>query len=155
MAQFIPCNFLRREWRIIFGDSWRQKVVSVFKFGRRKSNFFWPKITKIGRFWVPKNGTLDAQIRKRTPLFVANYPQKWWNRHLFHMFLLNMFFWQPFPSIYWYIDQRILNILNILDVRPQYVSLLLSNCGTSQYPRFARSTNTSPQQPHACNSELR
>ena len=38
--------------------------------------FFWPKITKIGRFRVPKNGTLDAQIQKRTPLFVAKYPQK-------------------------------------------------------------------------------
>ena len=47
--------------------------------------FFWPKITKFGRFRVPKNGNLDAQIRKRTPLFVANYPQKWWNRHLFHI----------------------------------------------------------------------
>ena len=32
-----------------------------------------------------KNGTPDAQIQKRRPLFVANYPQKWWNRFLFHM----------------------------------------------------------------------
>ena len=32
-----------------------------------------------------KKGTSDAQIQKRRPLFVANYPQKWWNRLLFHM----------------------------------------------------------------------
>ena len=40
----------------IIGDRWRQKVVSVFKFGRQKSNFFAPKITKIGCFLVPKMG---------------------------------------------------------------------------------------------------
>ena len=38
---------------------------------------FWP-VTENGRFWVQKNGTWDAQIQKRRPLFVANYPQKWW-----------------------------------------------------------------------------
>ena len=75
----------RSVYSTIFGDSWRQKVVSLFKFGRQKSIFFAPKITKIGCFRVPKNGTLDAKIQKRTPLFVANYPLKWWNRHLFHM----------------------------------------------------------------------
>ena len=37
-----------------------------------------PKITENGRFRVQKNGTSDAQIQKRRPLFVANYPQKWW-----------------------------------------------------------------------------
>ena len=40
----------------IIGDRWRQKVVSVFKYGRQKSNFFAPKITKIGCFLVPKMG---------------------------------------------------------------------------------------------------
>ena len=34
---------------------------------------------------MQKNGTSDAQIRKRGPLFVANYPQNWWFRLLFHM----------------------------------------------------------------------
>ena len=34
---------------------------------------------------MQKNGTLDAQIQKRRPHFVANYPQKWWKRLLFHM----------------------------------------------------------------------
>ena len=63
---------------MVFRVSWQQKVVSVFKFGRPKSNFFLPKITKIGRFQVPK-------ILKQRPLFVANYPQIWWNRLLFHM----------------------------------------------------------------------
>ena len=43
-----------------------------------------PQITENGRFRVQKNGTWDAQIQKRRPLFVANYPQKWWNRLLFH-----------------------------------------------------------------------
>ena len=41
-----------------------------------QSPFFAPKITENGRFQVQKNGTLDAQIQKRRPLFVANYPQK-------------------------------------------------------------------------------
>ena len=39
-----------------------------------KIPFFAPKITENGRFRVQKNGTSDAQIQKRTPLFVANYP---------------------------------------------------------------------------------
>ena len=39
------------------------------------SPVFWPQIAKIGRFRVPKNGTQDAQIKKRRPLFVANYPK--------------------------------------------------------------------------------
>ena len=42
-------------------------------------------ITENGRFRVQKNGTSDAQIQKRRPFFVANYPQKWWNRLSFHM----------------------------------------------------------------------
>ena len=33
------------------------------------------KITENGRFRVQKNGTSDAQIQKRGPLFVANYPE--------------------------------------------------------------------------------
>ena len=31
-----------------------------------------------------KNGTWDAQIKNRRPLFVATYPQKCWNRLLSH-----------------------------------------------------------------------
>ena len=50
-------------------------IVPIAKFGRLKSNFFAPKITKNGRFKVPENGTLDAQIRKWRPLFVANNPK--------------------------------------------------------------------------------
>ena len=49
-------------YSIISGDSWQQKVVSIFKFGRWKSNFFAPQITKIGNFlaqkiglWTPKS----------------------------------------------------------------------------------------------------
>ena len=92
-AIFKICPKFARKWyscetsvySIVFGDSWWRKVVSVFKFGRPKSNFFAPQITKIVRFQVQKNGTLGAQIRKRRPLFVANYSQKWWNRHLLHM----------------------------------------------------------------------
>ena len=45
--------------------------------------FLHPKSLKMA-VWVQKNGTLDAQIKKRRPLFVTNYPQKWWNRLLFH-----------------------------------------------------------------------
>ena len=47
----------------------------VFGFKRPKSNFFAPKITANGCFRVKKNGTSYAQIQKRRPLFVANYPQ--------------------------------------------------------------------------------
>ena len=65
---------------IIGGKKW-----SLFSNLGVRSPIFWPKITKIGRFRVPKNGTLNAQIQKRTPLFVANYAQKRWIRHLFHM----------------------------------------------------------------------
>ena len=43
------------------------------------------EITENGRFWVQKKGSSDARIKKRTPLFVVNYTQKWWMRHLFHM----------------------------------------------------------------------
>ena len=47
-----------------------------FQIWASEVQFFAPKITEIGRFQVTKNGTLDAQIQKRRPLFVANYPQK-------------------------------------------------------------------------------
>ena len=88
-AIFKICPKLARKWyscetkvySTIFGDSWRQKVVSVFGFGHPKSHFFAPKITENGRFRVQKNGTWDAQIKKQRPLFVANYPQNWWNRN--------------------------------------------------------------------------
>ena len=65
--------------------SWRQKVVPVFGFRRLKPHFFAPKITENGRFRVQKNGTSDAQIQIWRPLFVANNPQKWWFRLLFHL----------------------------------------------------------------------
>ena len=39
----------------------------------------------LGEDDYQKNGSSDAQIKKRTPLFVVNYTQKWWMRHLFHM----------------------------------------------------------------------
>ena len=38
-----------------------------------------PKLLKMAVFGQ-KNGTSDAQIQKRRPLFVANYPQIWCNR---------------------------------------------------------------------------
>ena len=91
-AIFKICPKLARKWyscetkvySTIFGDSWRQKVVSVFWFGHPKSHFFATENGHFQWFWVQKNGTWDAQIQKRRPLFVANYPQKWWNRLLFH-----------------------------------------------------------------------
>ena len=92
-AIFKICPKLARKWyscetrvySTIFGDSWRQKVVSVFWFGHPKSHFFAPENDHFQWFWVQKNGTLDAQIQKQRPLFVVNYPQIWWNRLLFHM----------------------------------------------------------------------
>ena len=65
-AIFKICPKLARKWyscetrvySTIFGDSWRQKVVSVFGFGHPKSHFFAPKITENGRFWVQKNWTV-------------------------------------------------------------------------------------------------
>ena len=66
-----------------WGDSSWQIVVSVFGIGRSKSHFLHPK-TAIFSDLGCKKGTLDAPIQKRIPLFVANYPQKWWYRHLFH-----------------------------------------------------------------------
>ena len=47
--------------------------------------FLHPKSMKIAVFGCKKNGSSDASIKKRTPLFVVNYTQKWWMRHLFHM----------------------------------------------------------------------
>ena len=51
-------------------------IVPIAKFGRLKSNFFAPKITKIGRFQVQKNGTLDSQNRKQRPLFCCQLSPK-------------------------------------------------------------------------------
>ena len=36
---------------------------------------------ECARFQVPKNGTLGDQIQKQIPLFHANIPEKWWNKH--------------------------------------------------------------------------
>ena len=36
---------------------------------------------------VPKNGISDHVTKKRRPLFVANYPPKWWITCLFHAFI--------------------------------------------------------------------
>ena len=78
------------KWRILCCEPAFEILLSLCirspntKFGCLKSHLFAPKITENGRFWVKKNGTSDAQIQKRRPLFVANYPQKWWNRLLFH-----------------------------------------------------------------------
>ena len=41
---------------------------------------------KSARFQVPKNGTSGAETKRRRPLFNANYPPKWWGRHLVHEF---------------------------------------------------------------------
>ena len=56
-----------------FGYSWRQKVVSVFLFGRPQTQFFAPRNGHFQLFWVPKIGSSDTRIKKRTPLFVVNY----------------------------------------------------------------------------------
>ena len=39
---------------------------------------------KSARFHVPKNGTSDAETKKRTPLFNANIPSKWCVAGLFY-----------------------------------------------------------------------
>ena len=62
-----------------FGGSQRQKVVSVFGFRRPKSHVFASQITVNGRFRVKKMGLPMPRSKNRRPLFVANYPQKWWN----------------------------------------------------------------------------
>ena len=61
-------------------------MVSVFGFGRSKSHFRAPENAKSAHFQVPENGTSSARIQKRRPLFHANIPPKWWNRHLFYAF---------------------------------------------------------------------
>ena len=47
-----------------FWASWRQKVVSVFGFGRPKTHCFAPQITENGRFSVQKNGTINKVSAK-------------------------------------------------------------------------------------------
>ena len=67
-AIFKICPKLARKWyscetkgySTIFGDSWRQKVVSVFGFGHPKSHLFAPKNGHFQWFWVQKNGTFLA-----------------------------------------------------------------------------------------------
>ena len=60
---------------------------------RRKSSIFctrkWPFSVILGA----KNGTWDDQIQKRRPLFVANFPQKWWNRLFFTRISFSGKFW--------------------------------------------------------------
>ena len=68
----------------IYGYSWLQKVVSAFIWAS-DDPFFAPKNGHFQWFGVQKNGSSDAPIRKRTPLIVVNYSQKWRMRHLFHM----------------------------------------------------------------------
>ena len=81
-----------------FGGCSREKVVSVFWFGRSKSHFWAPENAKSAHFQVPENGTSSARIKKRRPLFHANTPPKWWTRYLFHVFTSKSDFW-PF---YWF-----------------------------------------------------
>ena len=40
--------------------------------------------SKSARFHVPKNGTSDAETKKRRPLFNANIPPKWCVARLFY-----------------------------------------------------------------------
>ena len=55
-----------------------------------QSAIFWRLKTgtfaKSARFQVPKNGTSDAETKKPRPLFVANYPPKWYVARLFCAF---------------------------------------------------------------------
>ena len=66
-AIFKICPKLTRKWyscetkvySIIFGDSWRQKVVSVFGFEHTNSHFFAPKNGHCQLCWVQINGTSE------------------------------------------------------------------------------------------------
>ena len=56
-------------------------------FGPVISAKFGPNFAESARFQVPKNGISDHETKKRRPLFVANYPPKWWITCLFHAFI--------------------------------------------------------------------
>ena len=91
-AQHSPENDFHviRVYSTIFGDRWQQKVVSGLDLGIPSSIFFTQK-RPFPVILGAKNGTSDAQIQNRRPLFVANYPQKSWNRLLFHISFFRVF----------------------------------------------------------------
>ena len=98
-------------WGIVSVKKWSP----FFCFGIRSPIFEHLKtgtFAKSARFQVPKSGTSDAETKKWRPLFNANIPPKWWNRHLFYAFItfgwvLSQFlhfaffgqFWSHFPSL--------------------------------------------------------
>ena len=62
-----------------------KKWCPFFHSGVRGPIFLHPKSVKMPVFGCKKIGFSDARSKKRTPLFVVNYTQNWWTRHLFHM----------------------------------------------------------------------
>ena len=70
-AIFKICPKLARKWyscetrvySTIFGDSWRQKVVSVFGFGHPKSPFFFTRKRPFSVILGAKKGSSDARIK--------------------------------------------------------------------------------------------
>ena len=79
-----------------------------------------PALSKIkaksAHFHVPKNGTSEAEPKKRRPIFVANYPPKWCTARSFYAFstfgwVLSQFwkivFQEPFRSrFYFYMGEK-------------------------------------------------
>ena len=49
--------------------------------------------------WISPNGTLDAETKKRRPLFNSNIPQKWWITCLFYAFIT--FRWVLKSAYFW------------------------------------------------------
>ena len=66
-----------KKWSPFLDFGARSPIFGHLKMGTYAEN---------AHFKVPKNRTLSGQIEKRRPLFHANYPQKWWNRHLIYVF---------------------------------------------------------------------
>ena len=86
------------------------KKWSPFLDSGARSPIFWHlkmgTFAKSARFQVPKSGTSDAETKKWRPLFNANIPPKWWNRHLFYTFItfgwvLSQFLKNPFFGLFW------------------------------------------------------
>ena len=70
-------------WGVVGDKKW-----SPFFCYSIRNTIFWHlkagTFAESARFQVPKNGISDHVTKKRRPLFVANYPPKWWITCLFH-----------------------------------------------------------------------
>ena len=89
-----------------WGDVGIKKWSPFFCYGIRSAVFWHVKtgtFSKSARFHAPKNGTSDAETKKRRPLFHANIPPKRWTRYLFCAFTHNKHIlknWTPYNAVY-------------------------------------------------------